>query len=392
MSSKEKPDLVTGRLSGRDAADEPKPVDRMRKAGNYGSNRLGLRADDEQPLPTDGQDAALNKPDNLPDAPETDAESPVTALARNLPPALAQRLAASPSAKPAAAKAPPLIPSFDFREPRTAQTAPQRKISDAIPAIKTTVARTRLDGRHKTVFAAAAAALLLVALGLTLGDDSTPAPASGEQLIADLPNSRVVTDPVVEPSPGPLSLAELDDVSAPEPLPGPSATRPTSRRAPAPTAPQTQAPLVEPPPRRQTSPADAAIAVAGPEGVRLVNPATVIAEPEADEDAATEQAKPKVYRSCPDGLRLSGVIRRAGGGFANINGKYYSPGERVSGATLVEIRDFAVEMKMGEEYFLLPVSSGPAPVEKDEPPVEGDQEHSSQDDQADEAQDSPAEQ
>lgn len=106
------------------------------------------------------------------------------------------------------------------------------------------------------------------------------------------------------------------------------------------------------------------LAVSRPSGERATPPPTAQSRPAAETPA-------RRYTSCPPGLRLNGVLRRPGGGIADINGRAVAIGQTVNGAKLLAIREFGVEMELKGEYFILGFSSGPeepaSPREQPEP-------------------------
>lgn len=372
MSEKNKPDLVAGRLSGQGKTAGPSPLESMRKAGNYGSNRLGLMADDDQdavpqaatpPPPDADQVVVLGPPAPPQDAKPTLMRAPaLRALLAAKVPHADEQTADKPLAKPVA-----VIPNFDFSEPAATTAARPNPWSVVrVPSGDDVAAGVQnAKGPLAKLLVAGCAVVVVVTLWYALRPDDAVKDAAAQPTGANYSDPRVTIEPVAG-RPEPLAQRPVEIVlpeEPQEPIDEPLDTVEDWPTAPAPVAP---AVVSDPSPKAPTS-------------TVLVPPATTPAAP-APAVQPTTGPKPKTYRPCPPGLRLTGVIRQAGGGFANINGKFYSPGERVAGATLVEIRDLSVEMKIGDEYFLLPVANDPATADAG----------SSDEDQADQPQDASA--
>jgi len=96
--------------------------------------------------------------------------------------------------------------------------------------------------------------------------------------------------------------------------------------------------------------------------------------------AGAEPAKPleRQYRPCPSGIRLTGIVQQAGRKVACINGKFRDVGDRVCGATVVEIKDLSVEMEQDGQRFLVGFGSPTDAASDDEAPADEDK-SSSQD-------------
>jgi len=85
--------------------------------------------------------------------------------------------------------------------------------------------------------------------------------------------------------------------------------------------------------------------------------------PGKSQDAATSRR----YRPAPAGFTLAGTAQFGDRRYADLNGKLVAPGDRVNGATVVEVGDFAIVMEMDGAYFQVSAGTGSARAEADPP-------------------------
>lgn len=315
---------ITGRLSGKPSDKRHSPLLAMRDAGNYGKDRLGITADRE--------DAAQRQlMEVLGDQSVVESGGGTLGYAPpEPPPALPVDLSAHEV----------LAPSEGTHAPVEDWTAghglPNRWEVSSADAQEYRPATLPWTSRINGMWIAGAAAVAVVTaliVGVAVSSHSLkpfPQPAAAAPTPVFVPPAMPPVRPAapVEPALPPVV----------EPVVSPLADRPA--------APQ---PVWTPP----TPPVSAA-PVATP--VRTPPPATQPAGP-----------APKVYIACPGDIRLTGIIRQQGGGFANINGRYVTIGDAVKGAKLIAIREFSVEMERDGEFFVVGVAAATATPDEDTP-------------------------
>ncbi len=90
------------------------------------------------------------------------------------------------------------------------------------------------------------------------------------------------------------------------------------------------------------------------------------------------QVPEPAYIPCPAGFKLTGIMHWPKGKFANINGRYVTAGDTVGNATVVEIKNFCVEMELEGRRFLLAVGAKPG---KQPPPKKPEKTDEAQEEQ-----------
>lgn len=180
----------------------------------------------------------------------------------------------------------------------------------------------RLAHNRRAVTLAGGAVGLLI-LGLVWlfigGGDTTTSPQS-----ARAANSPGIGAPARPPAAG---VPEVPGRSARGDLPGESTSQPALANGQAATSPAATKPSVE-----------------------------ITEVPETQPVVASKPPVPKPvlrYRDCPPGFTLSGIIRAPNGLLANINGTFVAVGDKIKRARVIEIKDYAVEMELKGERFMV---------------------------------------
>lgn len=383
MKEKKTPDIVVGRLGAIRPAGEAKGKRRATSPGSpgsYGMDRLGITAEEQETEPSAAEAVAKVGPvsrgapppaeGNSPSAPAAAGASPANQPPPVRPPVTATatgHLGGSPRARPRPAPVRPVRPAAKPapRDTSWQDPAPWDTQGPEPAAFGGSDSAWRLDrlwARSRSVVLVSAPLVAVIVFWglLRSGPSEVPSEATAGPTAG-------TSAPIQSPA---VALAPV--APAPSPTPSPFEPRPRSPIRPPTelTQPQQEYTPLRPPKAVRTPPEEVAL----PSPARL--PAAEPRKPEpsptpaavATSQPTTDKAPaPKKYRACPPDISLSGTFAGPRGAMAIIGGRAVSVGDKVKGATVVEITDSSVEMEMDGQYFRVPYAPPPSADDEYEP-------------------------